>query len=942
MSDLDKRRIVDSCCPTTVELGLEGAGRSKRQYFLPLPGGNLSVCQSLWDDVYLVSKMFHSRLAKQVPGGVPRQRLMLKTRSVDEWLSWIQTLHEQMPDTVGAGRDDAKPSVIAPHRQTGVLLAFASKKDVYAAYCDDVGRKMEQPHLSREALRQLFLLLDKPASKSLFMTRWRSHHPHIKLRRSTRFAKCDTCVTLRECIQDRTGRGTVQEVAAARVEHSAHLRDIRTERQCYHEKRKEAVERPQDALSIILDGADQGSYGQLHTLAGATLFRLLAQVADRSIALLCLLPYACGGYPWFKEHSKTSSGIFKQKYHLIGALVHGIGPWIYTMSHQFAADSNVTIEVLQRVLTDLETELYKGRSFPPKLYLQMDNCVRENKNVAVLAYLSWLVQRRIFQQVFISFLPVGHTHEDIDQVWSRTSIKMRGNNVCCEEELFTLIKDSFHHYGYSARCAPLDRVANIRDWIAPHCEALYGYAGREVQHLRIFWHEDGPAIQTKKRSGEDWTDTPYDTPSKGFHLLKKCTPAPPFGEGVIMPPPLALKESPPEMIQRLQRALEVIQPDSRVSAAAYRWLLEALRKLENNRPLLLQWEHGGQLLCERIEQPPSGPIALVPPSAADAAARLCVERDADSVDEKQQSGETVEEDEEKKDEALEASRRQGDEEDTDAEETDETPRIPFYGLRTHAQEIERRALVQRAQDEVSFHVEKLSTGHFVVFVPEEGERKDDRCFWVGQVQEDWTDEEGVLHSAADRITGIIHVHNYTPYTVRKGAAASNNIAGQYGDYTPDYEKGNKVSWTTCKWEQVLFVLSHLLPHQGNPNIISGVGPRSWFSLPNYLKVKLQAIFHPSKGHRPSLPKRSRREPVWSGLCVAQEAKLSTRDRLTSAKRAVYEDHRNMSADDQQGDEQEQDSQEEEAELATTVLLKRKLKVKGGSAQRKKKTLKKTH
>jgi hypothetical protein len=29
---------------------------------------------------------------------------------------------------------------------------------------------------------------------------------------------------------------------------------------------------------------------------------------------------------------------------------------------------------------------------PPKLYLQMDNCVCENKNVAVLAYLSWLVQ----------------------------------------------------------------------------------------------------------------------------------------------------------------------------------------------------------------------------------------------------------------------------------------------------------------------------------------------------------------------------------------------------------------------------------------------------------------------------------------------------------------------------------------------------------------------
>jgi hypothetical protein len=270
MTELDKRRVVASCCPTTVELGMEGPGRCKRQYFLPLPGGKLSVCQSLWDDVYLVSKMYHSRLAKSVSGGTPRQRMMVKTQSVDEWLSWIQTLHEQMPDTVGAGRDDAKSAVAKPHRQTGVLLAFASKKDVYQAYCDDVKRKMDQSLLSRAALQQLLLQLDKPASKSLFMTRWKSDHPHIKLRRSTRFAKCDTCVNLREFIQDRSQQGTARELADARVEHSAHLRDIRTERQCYHEKRKEAVERPEDALSIILDGADQGSYGQPHTFAGAT------------------------------------------------------------------------------------------------------------------------------------------------------------------------------------------------------------------------------------------------------------------------------------------------------------------------------------------------------------------------------------------------------------------------------------------------------------------------------------------------------------------------------------------------------------------------------------------------------------------------------------------------------------------------------------------------
>lgn len=33
-----------------------------------------------------------------------------------------------------------------------------------------------------------------------------------------------------------------------------------------------------------------------------------------------------------------------------------------------------------------------------------------------MAYLGDLVARKIFRDIYISFLPVGHTHEDIDQV----------------------------------------------------------------------------------------------------------------------------------------------------------------------------------------------------------------------------------------------------------------------------------------------------------------------------------------------------------------------------------------------------------------------------------------------------------------------------------------------------------------------------------------------
>ena len=48
----------------------------------------------------------------------------------------------------------------------------------------------------------------------------------------------------------------------------------------------------------------------------------------------------------------------------------------------------------------------RGR-LPPVLFLQMDNCSRENKNWIMFAYLSWLVETGVFQKVQVGFMIVG-------------------------------------------------------------------------------------------------------------------------------------------------------------------------------------------------------------------------------------------------------------------------------------------------------------------------------------------------------------------------------------------------------------------------------------------------------------------------------------------------------------------------------------------------------
>jgi hypothetical protein len=54
------------------------------------------------------------------------------------------------------------------------------------------------------------------------------------------------------------------------------------------------------------------------------------------------------------------------------------------------------------------------KPLPRKLLLQMDNSVKNKMNHHLLAFLSLLIARKVFEKVQLGFLIVGHTHEDID------------------------------------------------------------------------------------------------------------------------------------------------------------------------------------------------------------------------------------------------------------------------------------------------------------------------------------------------------------------------------------------------------------------------------------------------------------------------------------------------------------------------------------------------
>jgi hypothetical protein len=245
------------------------------------------------------------------------------------------------------------------------------KKMVYKSYVRDCHGN---PHT--------YILVKKP----YFNYIWRTHYPECRTRRHCRFAKCPFCVGKRAIIESPNASAT-EKADARRVLQLHYKWTNAMERGEWHRKRDSAINDPAHYLCISLDGTDQ-------------------------------FP---NGLPSFFEQTKDDCNGARLKMHLQVGMAHGgrAGPVFYCGWEYLYGDPNFTIETLYRMIKR-EEEARDGK-LPDTLYLQLDNCIRENKNTYVITFLAWMIERGVFKVVKLSFLPVGHTHFDNDQVASRIS-----------------------------------------------------------------------------------------------------------------------------------------------------------------------------------------------------------------------------------------------------------------------------------------------------------------------------------------------------------------------------------------------------------------------------------------------------------------------------------------------------------------------------------------
>ena len=153
-----------------------------------------------------------------------------------------------------------------------------------------------------------------------------------------------------------------------------HIEMTMEERMEYDCRRTTSLTQPNDYLSFIIDGMDQNTTWD----------------------------------PKFMQFVKGIESCYLKTY-LYRVLVHGIGlychVWILTY-HRYICNQVVTS--IMKVLLNVRRHCTK---FPSYLRIQGNSCGRGNKNVYILALCVTLVALRIFKEVQLSFLLVGHIHE---------------------------------------------------------------------------------------------------------------------------------------------------------------------------------------------------------------------------------------------------------------------------------------------------------------------------------------------------------------------------------------------------------------------------------------------------------------------------------------------------------------------------------------------------
>ena len=151
--------------------------------------------------------------------------------------------------------------------------------------------------------------------------------------------------------------------------------------------------------------------------------------------------------------------------HVVGSWIDGYGIRMEYSYKNISDDSNGVCDTILRNINAVQTRRKaQGRKLPEVLYLQLDN-VNHNKSKALFTFLSYLVESEVFRKIKVNYLMVGHTHEIIDQVFSRYSILLRQRMCMTLASLMQAGTECYNNSKHSMGVPEVLHVDHSTDWV---------------------------------------------------------------------------------------------------------------------------------------------------------------------------------------------------------------------------------------------------------------------------------------------------------------------------------------------------------------------------------------------------------------------------------------------------------------------------------------------
>ena len=293
--------------------------------------------------------------------------------------SYIKTLYESVAETLPDDSDCEADEQIDDNCDCDDVQILNSKADNLQG--TEERRKMP-PGSVYEQWRQYKETFQGgiAAGYTMFWSVWTTDFAHLGFRGIRSHAMCSVC--LRHKLLIRSFSHNVQARLKQRFLYDMHLNAQYTDRVGYWNVRAQArLYTP--ILCFIIDAMDQAKF----TYPRDPLFM-----------------------------SKEFDGFQRPRAHVYGGYAHGFFTLLTVSAADVCKGGSTTVDLIAHTLTMVSKQVDVSKY---ELYIMLDNASGSNKNNTVFCFAALLALCGLVASCRVMFLRVGHTHEDIDQLFGR-------------------------------------------------------------------------------------------------------------------------------------------------------------------------------------------------------------------------------------------------------------------------------------------------------------------------------------------------------------------------------------------------------------------------------------------------------------------------------------------------------------------------------------------